>query len=1333
MRTRQDILMRIRAHTSPRGGRARPKVAEPAVSASRVRHPKRKSAPLRIAPKREDVVVEQVTEPSPQVTAAKTGGTKIARGVKYDELIAAARHLTRSGRGLVRSNPFVVPQFPPGMVVPEKHRMAMDDATGWAAAQFSSAAYQFTNDNLFSEGLGFLGYTYLAELAQRPEYRTIVETIATDMTRKWIRLKAKGETEDKTEKIGQLNDELDRLSVKEVFEKCEEIDGYFGRAHLYIDTGESEEPKELVTPIGDGWNKISQRKIGKGSIQRLVPIEPVWVYPTGYNTNNPLLPSWYNPQMWFVQGTEVHQSRLLKFVGREVPDLLKPAYAFGGLSLTQMVKPYVTNWLNTRQSVADIVQAFSVMVLSTNLQATLQEGGDSADAVRRADLFNILRTNSGLMMLDKDTELFDNVSAPLGTLDQLQAQSQEQMASISRIPLIKLLGIAPHGLNATAEPEIKSYNENILSAQTKRFHPNLQRIIGFAMLNIWGKVDPDIMFEFITLHEATEKEKAEIQKLKSETDSINIDNGVVDPAEARSRIAGDPDSMYSGLDPDDVPEPPEEDVEGEGGEGGGGGPGGGGKPADGAEKPDKGAAADSVIPFPGAADDFNEADHPRAPDGKFGTGSGSGTSKPALKASELRKVGKQMGSNDGGVFETANGDRFYVKKGKTKDHVTNEITAANLYQLAGLPTLNYRPVEGGTHVATEMAKLDKDNVSKLSPAERKTAQEAFAVHAWLSNWDAAGTGGDNQGVVNGKVTTLDVGGALEYRAQGGPKGGAFGETVTELNSMRNASMSPDAARLFGKMTTAEVKASIERVAKIPDDKIRETVKASGGKPGLAEKLIARKRNMAKAAGVAMDEANFEESKHPRKDDGKFATKGGGSSGTGGAAAPAPKEAKQSSAGSYGGLYHTKAATPAENHKITAAKILAQPTKIGINPLYRLVLEKLLKESKEHGTEGYIPDLKAKLHDSYVGFAQLLADKAQTVHGAEHTKFNELAQKALKKAKSFKPDGPVSVPISEPPKAEPKPAPEPAPKPEPKPAPAPEPVKAKHPPPTAAELQKASKGVALKVQYVPGAPQTPAAEKLVAEFNGKWVGKENLSPEKLIEKVNDFKDLTAAMVPLQTAAQKDAAEYAAKTKAEQQEKQKKIAEQAAAAMAAKLGSPEKVASFNDLAGVVGKNGAENYLSAAETKINSNAKLKASGISAVDAAHVVAYSGAAYKEINQALRAGVMTPEQWSHTKQLNAALDKLPPHEGTTYRKATMPAAEMAKFKPGMVITQDAFTSTSKHKGVWSGATVMTIHGTGGRDIQPLSLHHSEAEVLFKAGTRFQVVSISGNQIEMKEV
>jgi len=458
--------------------------------------------------------------------------------------MAAARFRARP-----QANPFRAADPPPGIVPSGSPTLAMDSnislVSGWAGQTLSPGS---------DLGWTFLGYPYLSELAQRPEYRTISETTATEMTRKWIRFRSKGD-DDKTDKISQIEEAFEKLCVRDVFKRLATQDGFFGRAHLYIDTGATEDTDELKTPIGNGWDDVSKSKVKKGSLKRLSTVEAAWCYPTGYNTNDPLRPDWYKPDMWFVMGKEIHVSRFILFVQREVPDLLKPAYSFGGLSMTQIATPYVNNWLRARQSVSDLIQRFSVSGLATNLNETIQADGDQL--FKRLAVFTQCRDNNGVMALDKDTEEFFNVAVPLGNLDKLQAQAQEQMCSISRIPVIKLLGIQPSGLNASSEGELTAFADMISAAQEAYFRTPLNAVLGFVMLSEFGDVDDDITFEFQPLEEMNEKELAEIEKIEAETDTLLIDGGVISPLEVRQRIAAEVDSPYSNLDVDDVPDRPD--------------------------------------------------------------------------------------------------------------------------------------------------------------------------------------------------------------------------------------------------------------------------------------------------------------------------------------------------------------------------------------------------------------------------------------------------------------------------------------------------------------------------------------------------------------------------------------------------------------------------------------------------------------------------------------------------------------------------------------------------------------------------------------------------------
>ncbi len=468
-----------------------------------------------------------------------------------ESMLARSKQKARDGQIPVI---FKMPELPPRVLpkgIDQKTILANDElvieANAWAAQQVYNGAY--------FNGVTFLGYQTLAILAQSPEYRRVSEVLATEATRKWIKFQSTSNgKKSKAGKIAELTKECARLDIQGAFRKMIELDGFFGRAHLYVDTGSTEDRGELVTPIGDGTDVVSKNKFAgrKGFLKALRPVEPVWCYPAKYNANDPLRDDWYNPQSWFCQGKEIHSSRLLTFVGREVPDLLKPSYSFGGLSLSQMAKPYIDNWLRTRQAVADLIWSFSVRGLKTDLSTVLAEDGQQL--FNRAALFANMQTNQGLMMLNKDTEDFFNIVTPLGTLDALQAQSQEHICSVTGTPVVKLLGIQPAGLNASSEGELTVWYDWVEAFQEKFITRRLNQVLAFVQLSLWGEADPDITWTFKSLRALTDLELATKRDQEADTDTKLIDAGVLAPLDVRKRLASDPESPYDGLDVDDLTE-----------------------------------------------------------------------------------------------------------------------------------------------------------------------------------------------------------------------------------------------------------------------------------------------------------------------------------------------------------------------------------------------------------------------------------------------------------------------------------------------------------------------------------------------------------------------------------------------------------------------------------------------------------------------------------------------------------------------------------------------------------------------------------------------------------
>jgi phage-related protein (TIGR01555 family) len=402
-------------------------------------------------------------------------------------------------------------------------------------------------------GWGFPGFPYLSMLATRAEFRAFAAAISTELTREWIKFSSTDSEGGSGERIKKIEESFRDLKVREVMMRAAAQECFFGRAQIFLDIAGADRNTPLI---------LSPRTIAKSSFNRIATVEAIWTTPSAYDALDPTSPDFYRPSRWFMLGQQVHSTRLLTVITRELPDILKPAFNFAGISLSQLAEPYVDNWLRTRQSVSNLVNNFSITALKTNMSQVLQAGDDGASVLDRASLFTLTRSNQGLMLLDKDIEDLVQLNVPISGLHELQAQSQEQMCSVSHIPSVILTGIAPSGFGNVADGEMTEWYDWIAAQQEAYWRPPLEDILKVVQLSLFGEIDPSIGFRFLPLRQMTESELADIRLKNSQAGTAYIDRGVIDPGEERDRLANDPESGYEGLDLDREivpPNPPAEE------------------------------------------------------------------------------------------------------------------------------------------------------------------------------------------------------------------------------------------------------------------------------------------------------------------------------------------------------------------------------------------------------------------------------------------------------------------------------------------------------------------------------------------------------------------------------------------------------------------------------------------------------------------------------------------------------------------------------------------------------------------------------------------------------
>jgi len=428
--------------------------------------------------------------------------------------------------------------------------------------------YDYASEGIPSFYGSFLGYPVLAAMGQSSDYRSAAETTATEMTREWgsfkiddpdtgagsnlssVEIEALKVEREKVatirqEKINSLTNAFESHGIRSLIRRAVEVEMSMGRAQIYIKLDHSDESLPFVT------DKIG---VKVGALKGFKLIEPMWSTPSVYNANDPTDDDFYVPTKWFVLGKEVHADRLLTLIMRPVPDILKPAYNFGGISIYQLMKPYVERYQRTADSVSQVVHSFSLTTLSTDMSSVLSDGGSDAGLWLRAGIFNRYRDNTGMMMLDKEREEIGQVNTPLTSLPELLTKSQEQMAGPSHTPMVKLLGITPSGLNANSDGEIRVYYDYIMAQNEAHIRPIIKGISDLFQLSMFGEIDPAIVWHFNPLYQLNEKELAEVQEIKGRNAFQLVSGAIVSPQEARKALSGDEQSPFNGIDVDDTPD-----------------------------------------------------------------------------------------------------------------------------------------------------------------------------------------------------------------------------------------------------------------------------------------------------------------------------------------------------------------------------------------------------------------------------------------------------------------------------------------------------------------------------------------------------------------------------------------------------------------------------------------------------------------------------------------------------------------------------------------------------------------------------------------------------------
>lgn len=362
--------------------------------------------------------------------------------------------------------------------------------------------------------------------------QNIVATIPNDIVRKWYEIKSSIAPE--------YLDQMAKLERKTQLRKKLLLGMYWGRLYggavgviLIKGHDDMSQPLDLdmVMPGSFLGLQILDRWTG--------------VYPDGELVTDPSdvdfgLPAYYTirDEASGQMVARVHHSRVVRFIGRELPWMEQVTELYWGESEIEAIYNEVVKRDNVSGNIA-------ALTFRANVNYMESEGLDqllgTANTEMQRRFWNVMQAqaimenNFGTRVINKG-DAIHNTQYTFTGLPDVYDRVMMDVAGAARTPVTKLFGRSPAGLNATGEADLQNYYDYIDGLRETEFRAVIERLLPVMALSAWGMIPDDLSIDFPPMWTPDAKEIAEIAERKSGSVIVAYQNDLLDAATAMQEL-----------------------------------------------------------------------------------------------------------------------------------------------------------------------------------------------------------------------------------------------------------------------------------------------------------------------------------------------------------------------------------------------------------------------------------------------------------------------------------------------------------------------------------------------------------------------------------------------------------------------------------------------------------------------------------------------------------------------------------------------------------------------------------------------------------------------------
>jgi phage-related protein (TIGR01555 family) len=362
--------------------------------------------------------------------------------------------------------------------------------------------------------------------------QNIVATIPNDIVRKWYEIRAGIQPEQV--------DQMVKLERRTQVRKKVLLGMYWGRLYggavgviLIKGQNDMSEPLDFNT-------------IMPGSFLGLQILDR-WsgVYPGSELVVDPEDPDFELPAFYIIRDEEtgytaarVHHSRIIRFVGRELPWMEQVAEQYWGESEIEAIYNEVMKRDNVSGNIAALTFRANINYMETEGLDQLLGTANTEMQRRFYNLMaaqSVMESNFGTRIINKG-DAIHNTQYTFTGLSDVYDRIMMDVAGAARTPVTKLFGRSPAGLNATGEADMQNYYDYIDGLRETELRGIIERLLPVMALSAWGMVPDDMEIDFPTMWDPDAKEIAEIAERKTNAILAVYQNDLIDSAIAQQEL-----------------------------------------------------------------------------------------------------------------------------------------------------------------------------------------------------------------------------------------------------------------------------------------------------------------------------------------------------------------------------------------------------------------------------------------------------------------------------------------------------------------------------------------------------------------------------------------------------------------------------------------------------------------------------------------------------------------------------------------------------------------------------------------------------------------------------